>query len=186
MDVVAEIVMVPIDKIVPYDDNPRLNQPTIDKLVELIPKVGFNVPLVLDPDNVIVKGHSRWQAARRLGLARLPCVYSAADPETIRLDRLADNRVQQFSTWDKELLQSELGALNLDFEFDLASLDFRVTVPPAVARAATPAAAAGGAADAEPFIDQADVAATVGGAGPGEFIEVACEHCGQPIFVRLG
>jgi len=59
MEMISEIVLVPIKEIKPYHRNVRINAKTIDKLIEIIPKVGFNVPLVLDKHNVIVKGHSR-------------------------------------------------------------------------------------------------------------------------------
>src|SRR5438309_6277653 len=95
--VVSQMAMVQTSQIRPYHRNARKNDATVEKLVELIPKVGFNVPLVLDRQNVIVKGHTRWKAAIRLGLEQLPCVYTDADPESIKLDRLADNRVQEFS-----------------------------------------------------------------------------------------
>ena len=124
VEIADQLVMVATRDIKPYHRNPRNNDATVDKLVELIPKVGFNVPLVLDRQNVIVKGHSRWRAAVRLKMPALPCLYTDADPETIKLDRLADNRVQEFSTWDKELLGGELASLNLDFAFDLGTLDF--------------------------------------------------------------
>ena len=89
MDVADEIIMVPIDKIIPYEKNPRKNSKTVELLVKVIPKVGFNVPLVLDTENVIVKGHARWLAAKQLGMTEVPCIYSYADPETIKADRIA-------------------------------------------------------------------------------------------------
>src|SRR5215469_1431770 len=83
----------------------------------------------LDHHNKIVKGHSRWQAALRLGMTELPCLYTDADPETIKLDRLADNRMQEFSLWDEDLLASELASLNLGDGFDLSSLNFKIDLP---------------------------------------------------------
>lgn len=189
--VASRLVMVPIQDIRPYQRNPRKNDATIEKLVELIPKVGFNVPLVLDHDNIIVKGHSRWAAAIRLGMRALPCLYSDADPETIRLDRLADNRVQEFSSWDEAGLQAELAALNLSFDFDLGSLNFDLQplnghaagdfAPPPMTTTTTEGTTTtpGG----EPFITPEDVANTVP-IQQLDYIEVTCDQCGHKLFVK--
>lgn len=179
--IVNTMQMVPIRQIKPYQRNPRKNDETVDKLVELIPRVGFNVPLVLDRNNVIVKGHSRWRAAIRLRMDQLPCVYSDADEETIRLDRLADNRVQEFSSWDDELLQAELGALNLSFDFDLASLNFSIGAP-AVEDPPLPNGGDELTQDG-PFITEEDVNATVP-LKDTEYLEVVCNHCGNKLYVK--
>jgi ParB-like chromosome segregation protein Spo0J len=189
MDVVSQLVMVATAKVKPYRRNARQNDATVDKLVELIPKVGFNVPLVLDRKNVIVKGHSRWKAAQRLGMKEVPCVYTDADPETVRLDRLADNRVQEFSLWDDEMLSSEVASLNLGFDFDVGALGFKISqpsfdvAPPPAADPATPAAAAAAAASAEPFITPEDVARTIPLSTPA-YREVKCPECGEPVYIR--
>lgn len=172
MDVVQEIVVVPTKKIKPYDRNARLNDATVEKLVEIIPRVGFNVPLLLDRKNVIVKGHARWKAAMKLGMKELPCVYTDADEETIKLDRLSDNRVQEFSEWDEELLKGELASLNLSFGVDLAGLNF--TLPDA------PTALAG--AEQTPITEK-DVQTTFSNP-KNEFREVTCKHCGNTIFIK--
>lgn len=189
--VASRLVMLPIQDIRPYQRNPRKNDATVEKLVELIPKVGFNVPLVLDHDNIIVKGHSRWAAAIRLGMRELPCLYTDADPETVRLDRLADNRVQEFSSWDEAGLQAELAALNLSFDFDLGSLNFDLQplnghmagdfAPPPMATTTTEGTTTtpGG----EPFITPEDVANTVP-IQQLDYIEVTCDQCGHKLFVK--
>lgn len=205
MEVASALVMVPITEIKPYHRNARQNAATVDKLVELIPKVGFNVPLVLDRDNVIVKGHSRWQAGIRLALKALPCVYTDADPETIKLDRLADNKVQEFSLWDKEMLGSELASLNLGYEFNLGLLDFKIELPafevaPVPSDIGVPNTAASPAGDASgpggpveagpstptpqtPFITAEDVARSVP-LRAAEYLEVVCDQCGHRLHVK--
>jgi ParB-like chromosome segregation protein Spo0J len=203
---VDELVMVETRKIKPYHRNARKNDATVERLVELIPKVGFNVPLLLDRQNVIVKGHTRWKAAVKLGMPQIPCVYSDADEETNKLDRLADNKVQELSTWDQELLGGELASLNLDFAFDLTTLDFvvadnrrRPTAPEAVIMGpvgqapgredtAQPADRGGGndgQLGAEPYISDADVRATYS-LPVSEFTEVTCSKCGNHMFIRKG
>lgn len=195
---VTDMVMVPIQDIKPYERNPRRNGATVDKLAELLPRVGFNQPLVLDRHNVIVKGHTRWAAGLKLNMPALPCVYTDADAETIRLDRLADNRVQEYSTWDETLLRSELGALNLPFDFDLGSLDFDFTVPepepePILATTlASPPAGAPETGEPTPGAETAAGAAPVPGAvaepplvtmAEPQYVEVICNHCGNHLFV---
>jgi hypothetical protein len=59
-------------------------------------------------------------------MKELPYVYTDNDDETDKLDRIADNKVQEFSLWDTELLSSELAGLNLSFEFDLGILDLKL------------------------------------------------------------
>ena len=67
MEIVNQIVMKKISEVKPYVRNPRKNDKTVNLLVEIIPKVGFNVPLVIDRNGIIVKGHARYAAAIRLG-----------------------------------------------------------------------------------------------------------------------
>ena len=124
MEIVKRIVMKKISEVKPYVRNPRKNDKTVNLLVEIIPKVGFNVPLVIDRNGIIVKGHARYAAAIRLGMEEVPCVVTDADEETIKLDRLADNRISEFSEWINDELLHEIDMLNLDFDFDLESLGF--------------------------------------------------------------
>lgn len=125
MQIVNNIVMKKLNEIKPYIRNARKNDKTVELLVELIPKVGFNVPIVIDHAGVIVKGHSRFKAAIKLGMEEVPCVITDADEEAIKLDRIADNRVSEFSEWINEPLMHELDMLTVDFSM----LDFKVAKP---------------------------------------------------------
>jgi hypothetical protein len=183
MDVVSSMEMVPIGKIKPYARNARKNDPTVAKLVELIPKVGFNVPLVLDRANVIVKGHTRWKAAIRLGMKALPCVYTDADEETKKLDRLADNRVQEFSSWDPDLLASELAGLNLSFPFDMAVLDWKIELPGPAPPPITGNGSAGSAANGDDGVPPSTAEQLAGVQSP-QYIEVLCDKCGHKLYVK--
>jgi site-specific DNA-methyltransferase (adenine-specific) len=120
--VVDKIEMRKISEIKPYFRNPRKNEKTVEMLVDLIPRVGFNVPILIDEDGVIVKGHARYRAAIRLGLDRVPCVITQADEEAKKLDRLADNKVSELSEWVNDDLLHELDMLTTDF--DLSKLGF--------------------------------------------------------------
>lgn len=126
MEVSDKIVMKKIGEVKPYIRNPRKNDKTVDVLVKIIPKVGFNVPLVIDKNGVIVKGHSRFKAAIKLGMEEIPCIITEADEEAIKLDRIADNRVSEFSEWLSEGLAHELDMITLDIgdlEFNMPTLD---------------------------------------------------------------
>ncbi|MBR4472529.1 MAG: ParB N-terminal domain-containing protein [Oscillospiraceae bacterium] len=122
IQVVDKIEMKSISEIKPYFRNPRRNDKTVDMLVDLIPRVGFNVPILIDDDSVIVKGHARYRAAIRLGLGRVPCVVTHADEEAKKLDRLADNKVSELSERVTDDLLHELDMLNIDF--DISRLGF--------------------------------------------------------------
>ena len=110
----GEVVWIPIDKIVPYWRNPRINERTVQALVKFIKRVGFNVPLVIDNENVVIKGHTRLKAARLLKMSKVPCLYSKNDAEINRRDRIADNRVSDFSLWNSEQLIEEREKLRLE------------------------------------------------------------------------
>lgn len=120
-----KIVMVPISDIKPYDKNPRKNDATVNKLVGLIPKVGFDVPLLLDKNNVIVKGHARYEAAKKLGMTEVPCIYTENDDNLNAFDRIADNKVHEFTQWDIEQRDHEIDMIDTDY--DLSQLGFNLS-----------------------------------------------------------
>lgn len=120
-----EIVMRKISEIKPYVRNPRKNDKTVDLLCEIIPKVGFNVPLVIDKDGVIVKGHARFAAAIRLGMTELPCIVTHADEAAIKADRITDNKISEFSEWVNDELMHEVDMIDLNIDF----ADFGLPVP---------------------------------------------------------
>src|SRR6185436_6503649 len=93
----------------PYDNNPRLNDAAVDTVAASIREFGFRQPIVVDSDGVIVVGHTRWKAAQKLGLERVP-VHVAAElsPEQAKAYRLADNQTATLSEWDPERLAVEL------------------------------------------------------------------------------
>lgn len=124
IQMVDRIEMRKITDIKPYFRNPRRNDKTVEMLVELIPKVGFNVPILIDDAGVIVKGHARYKAAIRLNMQEVPCVVTHADEEAKKLDRLADNKVSELSEWVSDELFHELDMLTTDL--DLTKLGFPV------------------------------------------------------------
>ena len=118
------ILNIDIDKIIPYVNNPRNNEEAIDKVASSIQEFGFKVPIVIDKDNVVVTGHTRLLASKKLGLKTVPCVIADDLTETqIKAFRIADNKVSEYSNWDNELLKLEIDTLkDLDFDLELTGL----------------------------------------------------------------
>ena len=110
--------------ICPYENNPRQNDAAVDKVAESIRQFGWRQPIVVDAEGVIICGHTRFKAAQKLGLKEAP-VHVATDltPEQIKAFRIADNKVHEFSTWNLDLLQTELSELQ-GMNVDLGLLGF--------------------------------------------------------------
>lgn len=113
-----------IDRVRPYEKNPRRNDKAVQAVAESIREFGFRQPIVVDSGGVIVVGHTRYKAALKLGLKTVP-VHVAADltPQQARAYRLADNRTAENAEWDVDLLPIELGELR-DGGFDLKLAGF--------------------------------------------------------------
>lgn len=142
-----------IDEIAPYENNPRNNAYAVDKVAQSIRKFGWQQPIVVDIDGVIVAGHTRYEAAKRLGLDTVP-VHVAKDltPEEIQAYRLADNKTAELSTWDFGKLRQELdGITSMDMQ-DFGFFD-AARAPEERRQAGTGTAAQGG--DAAGFGQQA-------------------------------
>ena len=108
----------------PYEQNPRVNDTAVEAVVQSIREFGFRQPIVVDVEGVIVVGHTRWKAAKVLGLEKVP-VHTAKDlsPEKAKAYRIADNKVSELATWDMELLPIELEELH-GMDIDLELLGF--------------------------------------------------------------
>lgn len=122
------IVMKGIDEIIPYINNPRHNKEAVDLVAASISEFGFKNPIILDSKNVIVAGHTRFAAAKKLGLKEVPCIMADdLTEQQIKAFRLADNKVAEAATWDMDLLKIELDGITdidmSDFGFDLDSLE---------------------------------------------------------------
>lgn len=123
-----EVRDVPIGSIRPYENNPRDNSGAVDAVAESIERFGWQQPIVVDADGVIVVGHTRYEAAKRLGLSTVPVkVADGLSPERVRAYRLADNKVGELAKWDDGKLEAELDALGgeLDgLDFDMSDFGF--------------------------------------------------------------
>src|ERR1700679_2797842 len=107
------IELWPIDRVRPYSGNPRkIPQAAIDKVALSIERYGFRQPIVTDGDGVIIVGHVRWQAARKLGITEVPVhIADSLSPEDVRGYRLMDNRSNRDTDWMPERLKTEIVAL---------------------------------------------------------------------------
>ncbi len=112
---------IPIDHLVPYAKNPRKITKAVPLVAESIKSFGFNVPITINNmmDKIIVSGHTRYEAAKKLGMEQVPYIeLNHLSDLDIRKYRLADNRVADESEWDKNLLRTELSELELNSKLD--------------------------------------------------------------------
>ena len=113
------------DELIPDPNNPRKNDAAVDPVAESIRCFGFRTPIIIDAQNNIVAGHTRYKAAEKLGMEEVPCVVAdELNEKELKAFQLADNKTAEFSKWDKSLLFAELddlaGALDMAvFGFDL-------------------------------------------------------------------
>lgn len=120
------IEYIPLDGLTPYVNNARTHSPEqVDQIAASIKEFGFVNPILLDERDVIIAGHGRLMAARKLGMNTVPVIYLRHLNETQRRALIiADNRIALNAGWDEELLKLELEALQLeDFNLDLLGFD---------------------------------------------------------------
>ena len=112
-----EVKEINISDIKPYKNNPRNNDDAVDYVANSIKEFGFKQPIVLDKDNIIVIGHTRLKASKKLGLKKVPCIYANdLNEDQIKALRLADNKVGEVATWNEESLVLEIDDIELDLE----------------------------------------------------------------------
>ena len=122
-----DILNLGLEEIKPYEKNPRNNDNAVDAVAASIREFGFKVPIIIDKDNIIVAGHTRYKAAKKLGLKTVPCIKADdLTDEQVKAFRLADNKVAEQAEWDFDLLNEELETITMDMEqfgFDLPEDD---------------------------------------------------------------
>ena len=116
-----DIELWDIERVKEYDRNPRCNEGAVEAVAKSIREFGFRVPVIVDAADILIAGHTRMKAARKLGLAKVP-VIRADDltPEQVKAFRITDNATADIATWDYELLPLELRDLQAtDYNLDL-------------------------------------------------------------------
>lgn len=104
---------VDINSIKPYENNPRLNNQSIEKVSKSLKEFGWQQPIVVDTDMVIIVGHTRWEAAKLNGYDVVPItIASELSEKQARAYRIADNKVADYSIWDNKKLLDELKDLD--------------------------------------------------------------------------
>lgn len=107
-----DIVELPIEDIKPYENNPRDNTKAVDKVAESIQAYGWQQPIVVDKNNVIIVGHTRYQAAKKMKLKKVPVkVAKNLTEEQVKGYRISDNKTSDYSIWDNKKLLKELEEL---------------------------------------------------------------------------
>lgn len=117
-----EIKMIKVDELIPYENNPRKNDEAVKYVMQSIKDFGFKVPIVIDKDNTIIAGHTRYKASQELGLKEVPCIVADdLTEEQVKAFRLADNKVGELASWDYDLLNMELDDI---LEFNMEDYGF--------------------------------------------------------------
>lgn len=114
---------VKLTELIPYENNPRNNEGAVEYVANSIKQFGFKVPIVIDKDNVIVAGHTRYLAAQKLEMKEVPTIVADdLTPEQVKAYRLADNKVAEKASWDFGKLADEIEGIDTDI--DLTELGF--------------------------------------------------------------
>ena len=118
------ITDVKIDDITPYHDNPRVNTDAINVVKKSLSEFGFQQPLVLDKNNIIIVGHTRFAAAKELGFTDVPCfIADNLSEDKIKAYRIMDNKSAEYASWNYGLLTKEITDL-LESDYDLEYTGF--------------------------------------------------------------
>ena len=117
-----EIVNKKLTTLIPYENNPRINDEAVEYVKNSIKEFGFKSPIIIDKNNVIIAGHTRYKASEELGLIEVPCIVADdLTEEQVKAFRLADNKVAEKSMWDYTKLDEELDSI---LDIDMSVFDF--------------------------------------------------------------
>lgn len=122
-ETIPQIIVKRTDELHPYENNPRDNAEAVEFVANSIEEFGFKNPIIIDKNNVIVCGHTRLLAAKKLGIKAVPCIMADdLSEEQVRAFRLADNKVSEVSIWNTPMLDLEM--LELKDFFDMSKFGF--------------------------------------------------------------
>lgn len=118
-----QIIYKTLTELKKYKNNPRKNEKAIDKVAASIKEFGFKNPIIIDKDNEIVCGHTRYEAANKLGMVEVPCIMADdLTAEQVKAFRIIDNKTNEYAEWDFDKLNLELSEL----DFDVSEFGFNV------------------------------------------------------------
>lgn len=125
-----EIVNKKIEDLKPYENNPRFNDDAVQYVANSIKEFGFKIPMIIDKNNIIVAGHTRYKAAIELGLKEVPCIVADdLTDEQIKAFRIIDNKTNDMASWNDDLLGLEMKDLLGDFDMtDYGFGDFEISM----------------------------------------------------------
>ena len=110
-----KVIEKDINELVPYENNARINDKAIDIVANSIQEFGFKNPCIIDKNNVLVAGHTRVEACKKLGITKVPCIVADdLTEEQIKAFRIADNSSAQVAEWDMDKLMAELETIDYD------------------------------------------------------------------------
>ena len=183
MESPMQITRLPITQIRPYWRNPRKNEDTVQAIKRSIEHYGFNQPLVVDANFVIIAGHARYKALYKLGWTDVPCIVVDMPEDKAKEYRIADNKTAELSSWDMPDLVAELRALpdigDLQIFFgsvDLGKLLYDVSTP------------VNQVEDEDIFKASANKKDFAEQASPHNdsknMVDIACPHCGHEFYIH--
>lgn len=107
-----QVVYQDISQIHPYENNPRNNEAAVGPVAQSIKEFGFRVPILIDGKGTIIAGHTRYEAAKRLGMDKVPCIrVDDLTDAQIKAYRIADNKVAEASSWNDDVLRAEMDSV---------------------------------------------------------------------------
>ena len=175
-----KVETVALDQIKPYWRNPRNNAGAVEAVKQSIEEYGFNSPLVLDKQNVIIAGHTRYKALLELGWKEAPCVVLDLPAAKAKEYRIADNKTSELSTWDMGALIPELREIEAIGQMQVFFPDLNLdSLLQETATVQMPTAAE---IEKKQEKMESQFAANVGEV-TGNYIEMLCPHCGEAFFV---
>ena len=118
-----KIKNIEIEKVIPYENNPRINQDAVNVVKDSLSKFGFKQPIVIDKNNEIIVGHTRYYAARELNIELVPCLIANDLSEAeIKAYRIMDNKSSEYARWNFGLLTQEMQEIE-----EISNLDLKYT-----------------------------------------------------------